>query len=140
MPRFSLSRPIPFARFSVLLTALVYFGFGLTLLLAPSVIEGTGVTLTTASARTEIRAFYGGLELGLALFFVIGAIKTSWLRSALCAQACSLGLIACARLFGVIIDGSHSLMHYLLLSAELSGSLLGLFALYRLRTLDLHTP
>jgi hypothetical protein len=125
--------PHTLARFSLALTALVFGGFGLTLLVFPTVLTGAGVALTTAEARAEIRAFYGGLELGLAHFFALAALRPGWFRPGLVAQAASLGGAALGRALGMIVDGAFTPMMLLLFAAEGAGSLLGLWALSRLR-------
>lgn len=124
------------ARFSLVLTALVFAGFGVVLLLDPTTIASTGVVLSTPEAKTEIRAFYGGLELGLALFFALSAARPAWFQAGLAAQAASLGGAALARLFGMIVDDSLTIMMALLFAAEAAGSLLGLWALLRLRGMN----
>jgi hypothetical protein len=121
------------AQFSLVLTALVFGGFGTWLLLWPQALSKLGVELTTPAARTEIRAFYGGLELGFAFFFAIAATRPHWYEAALFAQAASLGAAAMARLFGLVVDGGAGPTMLVLLAAESAGSFLGIVALVRLR-------
>jgi hypothetical protein len=124
------------ARLSLSLTALVYAGFGFAFLVWPALITWAGVELTSPAAHTEIRAFYGGLEIGLALFFVLAATRRAWFRPGLVAQAASLGGLALGRVFGVIVDGEPEPLLYLLITAETIGALIGLVALRRLGAAD----
>lgn len=120
------------ARFSLGLTSLIYGGFGVALLLWPTMLASVGVELSTPAARAEIRAFYGGLEVGLALFFALAAARPPWFRAGLFAQSTSLGGIALGRVLGIFVDSAAESTIYLLLGAEGSGCLLGLWALWRL--------
>src|SRR5688572_11143560 len=119
-------------RLSLRLAALAFAGFGVALLVRPELLGMLGVELARPAAVTEIRAFYGGLELGLALFFAVASTRDEWLRPALFAQAASLGGIVLARLFGFVIDGSAEPLMLLFAALEGAGALLGVIALRRL--------
>jgi len=120
-------------RLSLRLAALAFAGFGVALLVRPALIGTLGIELTSPTAVTEIRAFYGGLELGLALFFALASTREAWLRPALFAQAAVLGGIALARLIGVAIDGGAAPLILLFAALEGAGALVAIAAL---RTLD----
>jgi hypothetical protein len=122
-------------RVSLVLTALAFGGFGALLLLRPETLAVVGVDLTTPSARTEIRGFYGGLELGFALFFAMAAARPVWFVPGLVAQSFSLGGVALGRVFGLVVDGSPESLTYALLAAESAGCLIGVAALARLRSI-----
>lgn len=125
------------ARISLMLTAIAFGGFGLWLLLQPEGITGLGVELTRPVARAEIRAFYGGLELGMALFFAVSASRPQWFGPGLFVQATALGGAAFGRIFGIVVDGVSDALFFGLLAAELSGCLVGIVAL---RLLDRPQP
>ena len=119
-------------RLSLLLAALAFGGFGVWLLIQPTALSAVDITLATATARTEIRGFYGGLELGLAVFFTACAIRPEWHRPGLFAQAATLFCIAAGRLVGLAIDGGDTaIVAFMLL--EFLGGAIGLFALKTLR-------
>lgn len=120
-------------RLSLRLTALAFAGFGVALLARPALIAALGIEFGNPTAVTEIRAFYGGLELGLALFFALASTREAWLRPALFAQAAALGGTALARLIGIVLDGSAG--PYLVLFGALEG-VGALLAVLALRTLD----
>jgi len=119
-------------RFSIILSAIVFSGFGVAFLLFPLFMASVvGIELSTPSAVIDFRATYGGLEIGLAVFFAICAFKESWIRHGLVAQAASLGGFAFGRIVGLILDGTPQPIIYYLLFAECAGCVLGLFALVK---------
>ena len=130
------ARAVRLARVSLVLAALAYAGFGVATLVRPSVLNVLGIELLRPAASTEIRAFYGGLELGMALFFARAAAEPAWFRPALFAQAASLGGVVLARLAGIAVDGSGEPLVLLLGAAEGAGALLGLVALRRLNAAE----
>ncbi|MEM7081205.1 MAG: DUF4345 domain-containing protein [Pseudomonadota bacterium] len=79
--------------------------------------------LTSKLATTEMRAFYGGLELGLAAFFILGALKPDLTRPALLVGLLSMGTVACSRIVGIIVDGSTGSLLYAVLAIEIIGAL-----------------
>ncbi len=89
------------------------------------------IELPTPSAAIDFRATYGGLEIGLAVFFTICALRDSWLRPGLVAQAVSLSGFAFGRIIGLILDGTPQSIIYYLLVAECAGCVLGLYALVK---------
>jgi hypothetical protein len=86
------------------MTAGAFAGFGTWLLLRPQALSRVGVEVPSPTARAEIRAFYGGLEIGLAVFFAAAAATPAWHRPALLAQTAALGGSALARLFSITGD------------------------------------
>ncbi|MCO5168882.1 MAG: DUF4345 domain-containing protein [Planctomycetes bacterium] len=121
------------ARCSLALTAVAFAAFGLWLLVAPQALGQVGVELPTPAARAEIRAFYGGLELGLAAFFAVAAARPAWFAPGLLAQALGLGGVVLGRLTGVVVDGATDPLLLALMGAEAAGCALGVVALVRLR-------
>jgi hypothetical protein len=119
-------------RLSLRLAALAFAAFGVALLVRPTLLGELGIELGRPAAVTEIRAFYGGLELGLALFFGLASTRDAWLRPALFAQAASLGGLLLARLVGIAIDGSAETLILLFAATEAAGVL---FAVAALRSL-----
>ena len=124
-------------RFSIILSAIVFGGFGVAFLLFPLFMASiVGIELPTPIAVIDFRATYGGLEIGLAVFFVICAFRESWIRPGLVAQAASLGGFAFGRIIGLILDGTPQPIIYYLLVAECAGCVLGLFALVKERRVN----
>ena len=73
-------------RLSLSLTSLAFAGFGTWLLVRPETMETVGLALTTPAAYTEVRGFYGGLELGCALFFATRRANRRSSASSACAS------------------------------------------------------
>lgn len=117
------------ARFSLGLTAAAFGGFGMWLLFKPGALANVGVELPTPAARAEIRAFYGGLELGMALFFAAAAARPEWFRPALVVQSASLGGAALGRIFSMRADPTDDRVIRLFTVLEGAGCTLGLAAL-----------
>lgn len=118
---------------SLYLSALAFGGFGFWLLVWPEAMGRLGLELTTPAAVTEIRAFYGGLELGCAAFFVLAARRTAWHAPGLLLQATSLGGAALARLAGMVVDGTRDSLVVVLMSAEAVAAVIALWLLWRIR-------
>ena len=113
---------------------LVFFGlsflaFGVWALVAPVSLAGLiHFGLETSGSVTEIRAFYGGLEIGFALFLFAAALNRELAPAALLALVAVTGGIALARVVGLIVDQSGSTLMYGALAFELAGAVMGLLA------------
>lgn len=93
----------------LLITAASYAGFGIWLGLRPAdLLDAFGVESPTPGMLTEIRAFYGGVELAIS-----AAMLILWRRQNLFAALLIGGLplagSAVGRSFGMITDGFSSL-------------------------------
>ena len=87
------------------LAALGFLGFGIAIVAAPeAVLASVGIS-GTAAGLVELRAFYGGLELGLAAFLFACAAKPHWREAGLWSVALANGGIAAARLLGIGLTG-----------------------------------
>ncbi len=112
-------------------TAIGFAGFGIALLIFPNLIGLVGVKELAPSGMVEIRAFYGGLELGIALFFLLVLNRPKWMKPALVLQVCLLGGVAIGRIFGlVVIHWQAKPIIYLILAAELILAILGAITLF----------
>ena len=88
------------------LAGLGFLGFGLWFLVDPiGPLAAIGITATGAPAATEFRAFYGGLEVGLAALLLAAAAKPTWRVPGLWLVVATNGGIAAGRLIGVAVDG-----------------------------------
>lgn len=99
------------ARLSLATTAAAFAGFGVAFLAKPTAMtRKVDILAKRPNARTEIRAMYGGMEIGLAAFFASAAASPEWHRPALVAQACAIGGLAVGRFVGMAADESGTLM------------------------------
>jgi len=63
------------------------------------------LNINTVSALNELRANYGGLQIGMGLFLLVGLCCKSYVRPALLAQALIVGGLAAGRLVSIALDG-----------------------------------
>lgn len=98
-----------FAKGVLVVTGLMFLVFGIAFVAAPARLGGW-VHLDAAHpvARTELRAFYGGLEIGLGIFLLLCSRRPGWHVPGLLASALILGCTAGARVLGMALDGSTS--------------------------------
>ena len=122
------------AAVSLALTGIIFGAFGAIFLVYPEFLELTGVALETASSRAEVRGFYGGMELGLAVFFLLASRRRGWFRPALVAQVGAFAGMALGRLVGVALEGGvDGGLIWALMGAESIGATVGIVALLKLR-------
>ena len=108
------------ARAVIWLGAVGFAVFGIACFAAPSAVFGwMGLEVGPNPWPTEIRAFYGGLELGLAALLMQCALRPSWRHFGLVLTACAYGGIGVARLLGMLIDGTWSGVFVAALAVEL---------------------
>ena len=75
------------ARGVLWLSALVWAGFGLMLLVWPQRLSGVGLNVDNSLARVEVRGFYGGLELAIAALLGWSAMSEERVRFGLVGSA-----------------------------------------------------
>jgi len=111
---------------------LVYIPFGLWALAAPGSVAGlTEVALPTPTALADGRAVYGGLTLGLGIFFIFCAVRPETVRAGLLAMFFTLVGPALGRSIGIVADGAGSDATFRTLTFELTFMALALVALWR---------
>ena len=88
------------------LCALGFLGFGLWLLLAPAGALGKiGIQATSGVGLVELRAFYGGMEIGLGLFLGLCLLRPDWQGAGLWLVVLANGGAGLARLAGALLGG-----------------------------------
>lgn len=96
-----------FSKWLVVLAGLGFLGYGIAFLIAPAAtLMGAGLQLTGPGAVVELRAFYGGLELGLGLWLLIAGFRDRLPRPGLWLTLASNGGIGCSRLLGLALGGT----------------------------------
>lgn len=120
------------ARGLVFASALIFIVVGAGFLLIPGqyadILE---ISLPTAMARTDVRATYGGLELGFGVFLVLCVVRREWIRPGLWALALGTGGFAAGRLVGLVTEGTINNFMLFFLALELAVTLLAVFLLRR---------
>jgi Domain of unknown function (DUF4345) len=96
-------------RWFLALSALVWFPYGLYCFFAPAALAiSAGVTFTTPTGATELRAMYGGLQVALGLLAFAGMQRAALRRPALITLLTVTAGLGSARLLGALNDGAWS--------------------------------
>lgn len=110
------------------LGSLAFAGLGLAYLVAPAeMMLLTEMTLPTATAQIEVRGFYGGQMLGIALFAWLGLRREALRVPALLLIAADLGGTALGRAVGMAVAGSAPPVMVGLFALEAGTTLLALW-------------
>ncbi|HZO08946.1 MAG TPA: DUF4345 domain-containing protein [Myxococcota bacterium] len=124
-----------FARIFLLVMGWMGLFFGAIYLLWPqSMTDPTGFPALGPNALTDVRATYGGLQIGTGLFLLWAVRDASRVRTALVLQALLIGAVAASRAFGIAVDGTPNGVLVGALVTELCLTLLALVALGRTRS------
>lgn len=91
------------------LSVLVWLGYGAYCFLFPETLtKAAGLVASTPTGLTELRAMYGGLQMGLGVIALLALLREDLVRPALFALATvSIGLFS-TRLVGAVIDSGFS--------------------------------
>jgi hypothetical protein len=93
--------------------------FGLIYLFVPATMTGpAGFGALGGSALTDIRATYGGFQIGMGLFLLWAAQAEDRMRAGLVLIALSVGFLFLSRMLGVLMDGELSAFHMQGLAVE----------------------
>src|SRR3990167_699882 len=92
----------PFSVLVLVLAALGFLGFGAWLLVDPvGGLAGVGIAGRSAGGVVELRAFYGGLEIGLGLFLLLCSARPDWRVPGLWLVLLGNLCIGLTRLYGI---------------------------------------
>ncbi|OED44692.1 hypothetical protein AB833_00985 [Chromatiales bacterium (ex Bugula neritina AB1)] len=104
----------------LLLNAALFLVFGIIYLLFPAGLAQSAGLQYSTSGLTDIRATYGGFQIGLALFLGWSALNPDRYRAALMALLLIFASVGGSRLYGLSIDGAPNLFHSIALTFELA--------------------
>ncbi len=122
-----------FPTIALLITAAVYAGFAIWLGTTPrALLTAFGIETSTPAMLTEIRAFYGGIEMGIAVVMLV-LWRRRELFAALLVGGLPLAGSAIGRCYGQLADG-FSAMHLCFASIEAIGAAVCLAGCYIVRT------
>lgn len=103
-------------------------------LFAPEALEQiAGLAASSPTGTTEIRAMYGGLEVGVGVMCLIAIFRPDLVRAALFALACLTGGLVVGRALGWAIDGSGTPYTVSVLSFEVFTFVVSALVLSRTR-------
>ncbi|WP_339413486.1 MULTISPECIES: DUF4345 domain-containing protein [unclassified Pseudomonas] len=95
-----------FARVVLVIQLLALAGLGLAYFVQPHEMTNlSGMLLMSPAAATDVRAFYGGLQLGLAAFIGLSLSRLDFTRAALTLLVLLYSALALARIGGLWLDG-----------------------------------
>ncbi|MCY1546229.1 hypothetical protein D9M68_822180 [compost metagenome] len=95
-----------FARVILVLQMLALAGLGLAYFVRPHEMANlSGMLLIAPAAATDVRAYYGGLQLGLAAFLGLALTRLDLTRAALTLLVLLYSALALARIGGLWLDG-----------------------------------
>jgi len=95
-----------FARVVLVIQLLALAGLGLAYFIQPHEMTNlSGMLLMSPAAATDVRAFYGGLQLGLAAFIGLSLSRLDFTRAALTLLVLLYSALALARIGGLWLDG-----------------------------------
>lgn len=115
------------ARGVLVLGSVGFAVFGGLLLLWPvETMARIGFEVAPGIGATEIRAFYGGAELALAVLIAMCATRPHRLADGLVLNGLVYGLIGLSRLYGMGVDGTQSSFLWIALGTELGLALASL--------------
>ncbi|GMV68067.1 MAG: hypothetical protein AMXMBFR76_05060 [Pseudomonadota bacterium] len=118
-------------RLVLLLTGIIFGGFGLLCLLYPELpTTMTGIDLATQTAQIEAQAVYGGLQLGLGVLLLCCAFVPKWSVMGAWIVVAQVGGLALARGAGVANHGWDSIYTTLALLYESSTALTALLTIF----------
>jgi len=125
---------VGFARLVLRLSALASAGIGAAFLFEPTAMAGfVGVSVSGATADNDVRAVYGGLQLGCAAVLWGAPVRPEWIHLGLLAQILLFCGLALGRFVSWSAVGLPDALGLGLHAAELVAIGAGLAALLRLR-------
>jgi hypothetical protein len=120
------------ARVVVAGTAVAFAGIGLWALAAPSAaLDAVGVAARDGGGLVELRAMYGGLQLGAAAFFGWCAADRARLGVGLVATATMIGGLGGVRTVGLLMDRPDGALLYSFAALEVAATAVAIGLLLR---------
>ncbi|UTW06644.1 DUF4345 family protein [Pseudomonas benzenivorans] len=125
------------ARVVLILQILALGGLGLAYFIRPHEMSNlSGMLLMAPAAATDVRAYYGGLQLGLAAYLLLALARLELIRGALTLLVLLYSALALARIGGLWLDGgAQQTFNLVALLLELVSAGLAFWALRTLNRL-----
>lgn len=111
--------------------AVILMIFGLLYLISPQTLMQAAGLQGTASGLSDVRATYGGFQIGFALFLFWSSRDPQRFQSALMATLCIFAAVGVCRLTGIVVDGDGSTFNLIGLAFEAALTLVCLLLLRR---------
>ncbi len=94
------------SRAFMLVAGLTWLLLGLWCFLRLQALGLIGIVSTGATGDIELRALYGGMQIGFGALMIAGALRSAWQRGVLLAMAFMIGATFLGRLGGLLMSGS----------------------------------
>lgn len=108
-------------------SALVWLPYGVYCFFDPSFLEqAAGIVGHSATAMTELRAMYGGLEAGIGTLCLCALFRRSLVQPALLMLCFICGGLALTRPAGLFLDGSASAYTFFALALEVPSAVIAI--------------
>ncbi len=121
-------------RWVLALSSLPFLGIGVAFLFWPAPMASrVGLTVADALADNDVRAVYGGMQLGIGSFLALSATRPAWVVPGLTASLLAFGGLAAARVLSIFVVGEPGSTGLLLHAGEALGIAAAAFALARTR-------
>jgi hypothetical protein len=121
---------MPIGRIALLLSV-AGWAVGAAFLAWPvALVAPVGIELPSAAARTDVRAVYGGLQLGLAAFVAYCATSPERTLVGLAASTACIAGLAAGRLLGGLVEGEWARITVLYLLIEATSAAVAATALW----------
>lgn len=118
-----------FPRLVLALSAVPFIAIGVAFFVAPGPMGGLiGISFDGATATTDARAVYGGLQIACGTLLALAARRPSWVAPGLVALLLLYGGLFAGRIAGRVLDGEPSPLGWLLAGGEATGLAFGLLA------------
>lgn len=121
-------------RIFLAISTLIWLPYGVYCFVHPGYLgEAAGVISMTATGMTELRAMYGGLQVGIGLLALAGLLHDSFRRHALVMLAFLCGGLCSTRIAGAVLDGGFSSYTASALVFEVGSTVAAVWLLQRMR-------
>ncbi len=96
-------------RVFLILSGLLWLPYGVYCFFVPTMLNlAAGLSFAGPTGATEVRAMYGGLQIGIGLLCFLGVARDDWRQTALRALLVLVSGLFLTRVAGLAIDGSLS--------------------------------
>ena len=112
-----------FERIFLAVSMLVFLGLGVWLFAVPEALNGLGIEMQEPDARVDVRATYGGLDLGIAAFLIWCLFRDAWVRTGLVAVGFLCAGLGTTRLLGIALEGQGGGLMWSFVGIELAVAL-----------------
>ena len=124
-----------FARVYLVIVGAMFILIGAAYLLSPAeLIEAGGIAISEVSGVTEVRAMYGGLQIGFGVFLLWAAGGRERVSAGCWAPFAVMGVIALARGGSALLEDHFVQFHIMGLAFEVTIAVLAWIAFRRSRT------